>query len=130
MRSGAPSSSSSTRQEKELAQDAEQPETQRRPPRTVVPRWVQLVVLPLAIIAAFLLARAAGKVLLIFIIAALIGLILNPAVEGLQRRVRLPRGLAVLTVYMGFFLALAGIGLLLANPVSNQVQAFAHNVPI
>ncbi|MFZ2050241.1 MAG: AI-2E family transporter [Solirubrobacteraceae bacterium] len=129
MRSGAPSSSSPTRQEKELAQDAEQSETQRRPPRTVVPRWVQLVVLPLAIIAAFLLARAAGKVLLIFIIAALIGLILNPAVEGLQRRVRLPRGLAVLTVYMGFFLALAGIGLLLANPVSNQVQAFAHNVP-
>jgi predicted PurR-regulated permease PerM len=99
------------------------------PPRTVVPRWVQLVVLPLAIVAAFLLARAAGKILLIFIVAALIGLILNPAVETLQRRGRLPRGLAVLTVYLGFFLALAGIGLLLANPVSNQVEAFAHNVP-
>lgn len=94
-----------------------------------MPRWVQLVLLPLAIVAAFLLARAAGKILLIFIIAALIGLILNPAVEALQRRGRLPRGLAVLTVYLGFFLALAGIGLLLANPVSNQVQAFAHNVP-
>jgi predicted PurR-regulated permease PerM len=97
--------------------------------RTVVPRWVQLVLLPLAIVAAFLLARAAGKILLIFIIAALIGLILNPAVETLQRRGRLPRGLAVLTVYLGFFVALAGIGLLLANPVSNQVEAFAHNVP-
>lgn len=100
-----------------------------RPPRTVVPRWVQLVVLPLAIVAAFMLARAAGKILLIFIIAALIGLILNPAVDVLQRRARLPRGLAVLAVYLAFFLALAGIGLLLANPVSNQVEAFAHNVP-
>jgi predicted PurR-regulated permease PerM len=118
-----------TGQERALADDSGQPSADRRPPRTVVPRWVQLVVLPLALVAAFLLVRAAGKVLLIFIIAALIGLILNPAVETLQRRGRLPRGLAVLTVYMGFFLALAGIGLLLANPVSNQVQAFAHNVP-
>ncbi len=118
-----------TGQERVLADDSGQPSADRRPPRTVVPRWVQLVMLPLALVAAFLLVRAAGKVLLIFIIAALIGLILNPAVETLQRRGRLPRGLAVLTVYMGFFLALAGIGLLLANPVSNQVQAFAHNVP-
>jgi predicted PurR-regulated permease PerM len=110
----------------ESAQQGSEPP---RPPRTVVPRWVQLVVLPLSIVAAFLLARAAGKILLIFIIAALIGLILNPAVDVLQRRARLPRGLAVLTVYLAFFLALAGIGLLLANPVSNQVEAFAHHVP-
>jgi putative heme transporter len=97
--------------------------------RTVVPRWVQLVVLPLAIVAAWLLARAAGKVLLLFIVASIIGLILNPVVEALQRHVRMPRGLGVLTVYLGFFLTLAGIGLLLANPVSNQVDAFAHHVP-
>lgn len=130
MSNGAPSSSPPTRQERELDGDAAgQQSPEVRPPRTVVPRWVQLVVLPLAIVAAFLLARAAGKVLLIFIVAALIGLILNPAVETLQRRARLPRGLAVLTVYLGFFLAVAGIGLLLANPVSNQVEAFAHNVP-
>lgn len=118
-----------TAQEAALADDSGQTGADSRPQRAVVPRWVQLVVLPLALVAAFLLARAAGKVLLIFIVAALIGLILNPAVETLQRRGRLPRGLAVLTVYMGFFLAVAGIGLLLANPVSNQVQAFAHNVP-
>jgi predicted PurR-regulated permease PerM len=67
-------------------------------------------------------------VLLVFIVAALIALILNPAVAFLQRR-RLPRGLAVLAVYVGFFLALAGIGLLVANPISNQVQKFANNLP-
>jgi predicted PurR-regulated permease PerM len=90
---------------------------------------MQLVLLPLAIIAAFLLAKAAGKVLLIFIVAALIGLILNPPVDFLQRRASLPRGLAVLGVYLAFFLALTGIGFVLANPVSNQVEAFAHNLP-
>lgn len=96
-------------------------------PRTVVPRWVQLALLPISLLALWGIAEAAGKVLAIFIVASLIGLILNPAVSFLQRW--LPRGLAVLAVYLAFFLTLAGIGLLLANPVSNQVQVFAHKVP-
>jgi putative heme transporter len=97
-------------------------------PRTVVPRWVQLVLLPLALLALWALARAAGNVLLIFVVAALIALILNPAVAFLQRA-RLPRGLSVLAVYLGFFLTLTGIGFLLANPISDQVRAFTHNLP-
>jgi predicted PurR-regulated permease PerM len=98
------------------------------PPRVVVPRWVQLVALPLALLAAWALARAAGKVLVIFVVAALIALILNPAVAFLQRS-RLPRGLAVLAVYLAFFLTLAGIGFLLANPIVHQVQSFTRNLP-
>jgi predicted PurR-regulated permease PerM len=99
------------------------------PPRVVVPRWVQLVLLPLALLALWALARAAGKVLLIFIVAALIALILNPLVAFLQRRTRLPRGLAVLAVYLAFFLTLAGVGFLLANPIANQVRTFTTNLP-
>jgi putative heme transporter len=98
------------------------------PPRVVVPRWVQLVLLPIALLAAWALARASGKVLLLFVVAGVIALILNPAVAFLQRS-RLPRGLAVLTVYLAFFLTLTGIGFLLANPISNQVRAFTHNLP-
>lgn len=98
------------------------------PPRVVVPRWVQLVLLPLSLLALWAIAKAAGKVLVIFIVAALIALILNPAVAFAQRA-RLPRGLAVLAVYLAFFLSLSGIGLLLANPISNQVEAFSRNVP-
>jgi predicted PurR-regulated permease PerM len=94
----------------------------------VVPRWVQLVLLPLALLAVWAIARAAGKVLLIFVVAGVIALILNPAVAFLQRS-RLPRGLAVLAVYVAFFLTLAGIGALLANPISNQVRTFTNNLP-
>jgi predicted PurR-regulated permease PerM len=86
------------------------------------------VLLPVALLAAWALAKAAGKVLLIFIVAGIIALILNPAVAFLQRS-RFPRGLAVLTVYLAFFLALAGIGVLLANPISNQVKSFTHSLP-
>lgn len=98
------------------------------PPRVVIPRWVQLVLLPLALLALWALAKAAGKVLVIFVIAGLIALILNPAVALLHRS-RLPRGLAVLAVYLAFFLTLAGIGFLLANPISDQVRTFVHNLP-
>jgi predicted PurR-regulated permease PerM len=74
------------------------------------------------------LAKAAGKVLVIFIVAGLIALLLNPAVAFLHRS-RLPRGLAVLAVYLAFFLTLAGIGFLLANPISDQVRTFSNNLP-
>ena len=113
-------------QEQELADSTGS--EQAEPSRVVVPRWVQLVLLPLAVLAVWALAKAAGKVLLIFIVAAVIALILNPAVAFLERS-RLPRGLAVLAVYLAFFLALAGIGFLLANPISNQVKSFTHNLP-
>jgi predicted PurR-regulated permease PerM len=98
------------------------------PPRVVIPRWVQLVLLPLTLLAVWALAKAAGKVLVIFIIAGLIALLLNPAVAFLHRS-RLPRGLAVLAVYLAFFLTLAGIGFLLANPISDQVRTFSNNLP-
>ncbi len=103
-------------------------ENTAEPPRAVVPRWVQLVLLPLAILAVWALAKAAGKVVLLFIVAGLIALILNPAVALLHRE-RLPRGLAVLAVYLAFFLTLAGVGILLANPISHQVQRFSDNLP-
>ena len=104
------------------------PDAPRPVERVVVPRWVQLVALPLLILLGWVIIRAAGKVVLVFLIAALIALVLNPAVAFMQRR-RLPRGLAVLSVYLAFFLTLAGIGVLLANPVSNQISNFSKNVP-
>jgi len=98
-------------------------------PPVVVPRWVQLVMLPLAIIALWLLARAAGTVLLVFLAAGVLALILNPLVSGLQRRARFPRVLAVLAVYLGLLLAFIGVGFLLANPVADQARTFGKDVP-
>jgi predicted PurR-regulated permease PerM len=98
------------------------------PPRTVVPRWVQLVLLPISLLALWALAKAAGKVLLVFVVAGVIALILNPAVALVQRP-RIPRGLAVLIVYLAFFLTLAGVGFLLANPIASQVRTFTDNLP-
>ncbi|HEX3910872.1 MAG TPA: AI-2E family transporter [Solirubrobacteraceae bacterium] len=100
----------------------------REPVRAIVPRWIQISVLPIALLAVWAFAKTAGEVLLLFVVAGLIALILNPAVAFLQRR-HLPRGLAVLSVYVGFFVAVAGIGVAVANPISSQVQTFANNLP-
>jgi predicted PurR-regulated permease PerM len=122
-----PRSAPPTAAERETAEGRETAELE--PPRVMVPRWVQLVLLPISLLALWALARAAGKVLVLFVVAALIALILNPLVAFLQRRTRLPRGLAVLAVYLAFFLTLAGVGFLLANPISDQVRTFTENLP-
>src|SRR3954447_15737331 len=102
--------------------------TRAMPQRVPVPRWVQLVLLPLAVVGLYMVLRAAGGVLLLFVIGGLIALLLNPFVTVL-RRARFPRGLAVLVVMIGLLAVLTGIGLLVANPISDQVSKFQHNVP-
>jgi predicted PurR-regulated permease PerM len=113
-----------------LADEADIP---RAPPPSpgapvVVPRWVQLVMLPLGVLALYGLAHAAGVVLLLFIVAAVIALILNPLVSLLQRA-RLPRTLAVIAVYAVFFTALPVLGFLIAGPISDQATSFANDAP-
>jgi len=97
-------------------------------PAVVVPRWIQLVVLPLAILGAWALLRAAGPITLLFVVAALIALLLNPFVVLLQRR-RVPRGFAVLIVYGVLIVGLVGLGVALAGPIGDQASAFGRSVP-
>jgi predicted PurR-regulated permease PerM len=96
-------------------------------PPVVVPRWIQLVVLPLALLGLWALARAAGSVLIILVVAAVVALILTPTVRLLEGV--LPRGLAILIVYLAGFAVIGGIGVLLASPVTTQITHFEQNVP-
>ena len=84
--------------------------------------------LPLGVLALYALAHAAGVVLLLFIVAAVVALILNPLVQLVQRA-RLPRTLAVIAVYAVFFTAMPIAGFLLSGPVSDQATTFARDVP-
>ena len=93
----------------------------------VVPRWIQLVLLPVGLLALWALARAAGTVLLILIVAGVVALILAPTVRLLERM--LPRGLAILLVYVACFAVVAGIGVVLASPVTSQISRLQHNTP-
>jgi predicted PurR-regulated permease PerM len=96
--------------------------------RLLIPRWVQLVMLPLAVLGLWVMLQAAGRVLLLFIIGAIVALLLNPFVTVL-RRARVPRGLAVLIVMLSVVAVLTTVVLLIANPIADQVSAFRDNVP-
>ena len=74
--------------------------------RIEIPRWVQLVGLPLLLVLAWVVAGAVRHAVFIFLVALLIALLLNPLVRALGR-VWIPRGLAVAIVYLSFAGAVA-----------------------
>jgi predicted PurR-regulated permease PerM len=96
-----------------------------RPPRLVVPRWIQLVGLPLLLLALWWFASAAAHVVFLFLVAALIALLLDPVVRALQR-VHLPRGLAVALVYLAFAVALGLVIFGIASAVVSQTKTAAN----
>jgi predicted PurR-regulated permease PerM len=129
----AAASAEDRRSARTAAASAEDRRTARTVPPTVVPpavvpRWVQMVLLPIGLLGLWALARAAGAVLLILIVASLVALILNPVVQWLERR-RIQRGFAILIVYLSGFALLGAIGVGLAQVVTTQVSNFANDVP-
>jgi len=100
------------------------------PPASVrieIPRWAQLVLLPLLLLLAWAVAGAVRHVLFLFLVALLIALLLNPLVRALGR-VWIPRGPAVALVYLAFAAVVALAILALATVVVQQTRSAAHRV--
>jgi predicted PurR-regulated permease PerM len=97
------------------------------PARIEIPRWVQLVGLPLLLLLAWAVAGAVRHAVFLFLVALLIALLLNPLVRGLGRA-WIPRGLAVAIVYLAFAAAVALVILLLATVVVQQTRNASHRV--
>ena len=86
----------------------------------VVPRWVQLVVLPWRCWGCGRWPAPPGRCSLVVIVAALVALILGPVVRVLERR--LPRGLAICASTSAASACWSGSACSLANPISNQIR--------
>ena len=100
------------------------------PPASVrieIPRWAQLVLLPLVLLLVWAVAGAVRHVLFLFLVALLIALLLNPLVRGLGRA-WIPRGGAVALVYLAFAAAVALAILALATVVVQQTRSVSHRV--
>jgi predicted PurR-regulated permease PerM len=92
-----------------------------------IPRWIQLVGLPLVLILAWAVAGAVRHVLFLFLVALLIALLLNPLVRAVAA-LRVPRGFAVAIVYVIFALVvIAAIGAL-GTVVVNDTKTAAKRV--
>ena len=100
------------------------------PPRPVtieIPRWTQLVLLPILLLLIWTVAGAVRHVLFLFLVALLIALLLNPLVRNLGRA-RIPRGPAVAFVYLAFAAVVALAILALATVVVQQTRNASHRV--
>jgi predicted PurR-regulated permease PerM len=98
-----------------------------RASRIEIPRWVQLVGLPLLLVLAWVVAGAVRHAVFLFLVALLIALLLNPLVRGLGR-VWIPRGLAVAIVYLAFAAVVALAVLALATVVVQQTRHASHRI--
>jgi predicted PurR-regulated permease PerM len=92
-----------------------------------IPRWIQLVGLPVLLVLAFMLARPLGHVLFLFLTASVIAFLLSPLVRRLER-LRFPHGLGVAIVFLGFA-AVVGVGLtVLSLVVIDQTREAAERI--
>jgi predicted PurR-regulated permease PerM len=95
--------------------------------KLVVPRWIQLVGLPLVLVGLWIVAGAVRHVVFLFLVSALIALLLNPLVRGLGRA-WIPRGLAVAFVYLSFAAVVALAGIALSTVVVDQTKSAANRI--
>jgi predicted PurR-regulated permease PerM len=97
------------------------------PAPIAIPRWIQLVGLPLLLLLVWVVAGAVRHAVFLFLVALLIALLLNPLVRGLGR-VWIPRGLAVAIVYLAFAAVVALLVLALATVVVQQTRNASHRI--
>jgi predicted PurR-regulated permease PerM len=94
------------------------------PPRIQIPRWIQLVGLPVAIFFAWVLGQEVAHTLFLFLVALMIALLLDPIVRGLGV-IRIRRGLSVALVYLTFAAVILLILIAVGTVVVSQTKTAA-----
>jgi predicted PurR-regulated permease PerM len=101
-------------------------------PKIQIPRWIQLVGLPVLLILAWVVAGRVFHVVFLFLVASLVALLFNPIVRMISSvrvgRFRIPRGLSVALVYLSFAAALIVSIWALATVVVDQTKTAANRV--
>jgi predicted PurR-regulated permease PerM len=96
-------------------------------PTIQIPRWIQLVGLPILALLVWVLASRVVHALFLFVVAALVALLLHPLVRALNR-VWIPRGFSIAIVYLSFAAALTLIVIALGIVVVNQTESAANRI--
>src|SRR5581483_4644629 len=92
-----------------------------------IPRWIQLVGLPVLLVFVWVVAGAVRHVLFLFMVASLVALLLDRPVK-LVNRLRIPRGISVAFVYITCVAALLFAIFGLATVVVDQTKTAANRV--
>ena len=83
----------------------------------------------LATLVAVLIVREVARILIWIVIAAFFAVVLSPPVDFLERRLRFPRSLATLVVFLVGLAVLAALLYTFIRPIVEQTQHFVDNFP-
>ena len=97
------------------------------PPKIEIPRWIQLVGLPLGLLFVWTMATAVSHAVFLFLVAALIALLLDPLVRALGR-LRIPRGFSIAVVYLSFAAAVVVAAIAIGAVVIDQSRDAADRI--
>jgi predicted PurR-regulated permease PerM len=93
-----------------------------------VPRWVQAVMIPLAIVLGLYFAKVASHAVFVFLMSTVVALLLNAVVLGMGR-VKLPRWVSVPVVYLAFAAVVVVLFIFLGPPLIRQFQRLFGAIP-
>src|SRR5919201_252816 len=89
---------------------------------------VKIVLVAAGTIAALYLLYLIRTVIGLIVIAIFFALAIAPAVNWLHAR-RVPRALAILSVYLAIVASIFGIGLVIVPPIVSGVNKLSHDLP-
>ena len=96
--------------------------------RITIPRWVQMVMIPIAILLVLYFSRSASHAVFVFLISTIVALLLNPVVLAMGK-VKCPRWLAVPIVYLAAVGIIVVIVIFLGPPLGRQFQKLFEAIP-
>jgi predicted PurR-regulated permease PerM len=96
-------------------------------PTIQIPRWIQLVGLPVLALIALVVAGKIFHAVFLFMVAGLVALLLDPLVRALER-LRIPRGFSIAIVYLSFAFAIAVGAIAIGVVVVDRSQAAANRI--
>ncbi len=100
------------------------------PPRPVPWRTILASIgCVLATLVAIVLVQHLSRILMWIVIAAFFAVVLSPPVNFLERRVRMPRALATVLVFLTGLVLLAAMLYTFITPIVDQSQKFVDNFP-
>ena len=96
-------------------------------PTIQIPRWIQLVGVPILALIALLIVGKVFHAVFLFLVAGLIALLLDPLVRALEK-LWIPRGLSIAIVYLSFAAALAVVVFAIGVVVVDQTESAANRI--
>jgi predicted PurR-regulated permease PerM len=94
-----------------------------------VGRGVRFTIGAALVVGAIALAIAAGRVLLLVLVAIILGAGLQPVIAWLRGRLGLGRGLTILFVYGAFLVGVLGLALIILPAATAQLVAAVQTLP-